>query len=147
MKKILQKLIFPFLLILSITSYAQNSQDFGQYVIHYNAITTDFLPKDIAKENGIKRSKNQGMVNITILKKLLNTPSKPTVATVQGSAVNLSKQLQTLEIKQIKEGNAIYYISQFRVNNTETLDFTFHVKPEGDSESYTVKFRHKFYTK
>lgn len=128
-----------------LTVQAQNSQDFGQFVVHFNAIKTDFLQEAVAKQYQINRAKDRGLVNIAVLKKVMSMPSQPTPAQIEGSAVTLSKQLRNLDIKEIKDGNAIYYLTEFKIGDGETLDFTFNVKPEGDSEAYTVKFRHTFY--
>lgn len=125
--------------------YAQNSQDFGQFVVHYNAIKTDFIPPAVAKQYQLNQAKDQGMVNIAVLKKVMNMPSLSTPARIEGSVVNLSKQLRQLALKEIKDGSAIYYLAEFKVGDGETLDFVFNVTPEGETEAYTVKFRHTFY--
>ncbi len=47
---------------------AQQSQDFGDYVVHYNALNTNFIPPQVAKSYAIKRSSSRALLNITILK-------------------------------------------------------------------------------
>ena len=56
-------------LLLPVTASAENSKDFGQFVIHYNAMATDMVPPEVARKYRITRSQNRGMINITVLKK------------------------------------------------------------------------------
>lgn len=134
------------LLLAPLAAQAQNSQDFGNYVVYYNAFTTDFLQPAIAKTYGITRSKHRAMVNLSIQKKVMGTSGEPVTAKIEGVAANLTGQLKTLTLREIRDGNAIYYIGEFPVANLETLDFTLRVKPVGSSQHFSVKFRQQFYT-
>ena len=124
-----------------------NSQDFGEHVVHFNALLTSTLSPGVTKQYGIKRSKNRAMLNITVLKKVLGMTGEPVPATVVASAVNLTGQRKNLTLKEIREGNAIYYIAEFAVANEETLDFDIRVKPAGNAGTYDVRFRRQFYTR
>ncbi len=73
-------------LLLPLASTAENSKDFGQYVVHFNALATDVLPPQVAREYRITRSQNRGMINITVLKKVLGSPGQPVHARVTASA-------------------------------------------------------------
>ncbi len=125
---------------------AENSKDFGQYVVHYNALSTDMLPPQVAREYRITRSKNRGMINITVLRKVLGSPGQPVHAFTQASAINLAGQGRKIRMREIREGNAIYYIGEFRVTNEETLKFDVSVRPQGTQEQFQVKFNQDFYT-
>ena len=61
----------------TLSSHAENSKDFGQYVVHFNALATDQLPARVAREYRITRSKNRGMINITVLRKVLGSRHQP----------------------------------------------------------------------
>ena len=74
---------------------ADNSQDFGDYVIHYNAFRSDTLEPEVAKQYDLIRRNNRIIVNIAVLKKVLDTTGKPTAAKVEGHASNLTGQLKT----------------------------------------------------
>ena len=52
--------------MVGIAVYAENAETFGDYTIHYNALSTESLSPDIAKTYGIRRSKNRGLVNIAV---------------------------------------------------------------------------------
>ena len=134
------------LLLLPLTVDAENSKDFGQFVIHYNAMATDVVPPQVARKYRITRSQNRGMINITVLKKVLGSPGQPVHARVEVNAQNLAGQGRTIHVREIREGNAIYYIGEFGVANEETLKFDVRARPQGTQEFVEVQFSQDFYT-
>ncbi len=139
-------LLLAFTFLLPHSAAAENSMDFGEYVVHYNALATDFLPPEVARKYRITRSRNRGMVNITVLKKVLGSPGQPVHARVELLAENLVGQGRVIRLREIREGKAIYYIGEFRVANEETLSFTGRVQPRGTEELLEVHFSQGFYT-
>jgi len=129
------------LVSLPFTSHAENFAEFGDYVIHHNALPTDILLPEVARAYKIKRSKNRGMVNIVVQKK-----GKGVAAEVNGTGTNLNSQLKHLTFREIKDGEVTYYIADFRVTNKETISFKVNIKPQGSSKTHTVKFKKEFYT-
>ena len=125
---------------------ADNSQDFGDYVIHYNSLATDMLTPEVAREYHITRSQNNGMVNITVLKKVLGSPGQPVHARVEVTATNLTGQTRNVRMREVREGNAIYYIGEFGVTNEETVKFAARVRPQGNMNDLIVEFSQDFYT-
>lgn len=147
MKKTIASILIPvFALLASSLAQAENSQDFGEYVVHFNALSTNQLPPAVTKQYGIKRSKNRGMINIAILTKMLGTTGKPVAASVTASAKNLTGQRRDIKLREVREATAIYYIGEFPVTNEETFRFSVKVKPEGSPDSYTVDFKQQFFT-
>ena len=134
-------------LLLAAVAQAENSQDFGDYVVHFNALSTDMLPASVTKQYGLKRSKNRGMINIAVLRKVLGTTGKPVTAEVTASAANLTGQQRDINLREIREGTAIYYIGDFPVTHEETLRFRVSVKPKGEPETFEVKFKQQFFTR
>jgi len=125
---------------------AEQAKVFGDYSIHYSTFTTDMLTAEVASGYNINRSKNRALLNISVLKKVLDTTTKPVRATVVASATNLSAQLKNLEIKEISDQGAIYYIAEFPVADREILNFNISVTPEGESNAYTLTFQQEFFT-
>ena len=41
--------------LLSLNSYAENSKEFGDYVVHYNAFRSDTISPDVAKQRSEER--------------------------------------------------------------------------------------------
>lgn len=147
MKKSSIHLTFSIALILltfNIT-YAENAYDYGDYTIHYNALQTTSLSQKIAQSYGITRSKNRGMLNITVLKKTHEALPSPVIATVSAHAKNLNNQIKTIEIREIREQDAIYYIAEFNISDGELLNFTLNINPENSSPQ-TIRFDKQFFT-
>ena len=147
MKKLISSMILIGMLSLTTPGEAQQSQDFGQYVVHYNALNTSMIPPQVAKGYGIQRSSSRALLNITVLKKVMDTPGTPVKANVTASGTNLTGQRREIDIREIedKEG-AIYYIAEFPVHNMETYNFTIDVRLEAETDPLVVKFRQQFYT-
>ena len=133
------------MLAFPIMAKAERSQDFGEFVVHYNALSTRFLPPQVASKYGIKRSPREGLLNIAVLRKVMGSGVEPVVSRVEGTARNLTGQEYQLSMREIREGTAIYYIDTFRVNNEETLNFELSVTPKGSEEAYSVVFRQQFF--
>lgn len=125
---------------------AETSQTFGNFTVHYNAFNSDVLQPSMAEAYGIVRSKNRGMLTVSIIKKEPGSMGKPVRAAITASASNLTGQFRKFDIREIDEGSSIYYMSVFHVAHEEMLDFVLQIHPEGDTQSHTVKFRQKFYT-
>lgn len=126
---------------------AQQSQDFGDYVVHYNALNTNLIPPQAAQGYGIQRSSSRALINVTVLKKVMDTPGTPVSASVTATGTNLTGQRRDIEIREIREQEgAIYYIGEFPVHNMETYRFNILVDIEGEDEPLAVKFRQQFYT-
>lgn len=133
-------------LLLSSSALAQRSQDFGNYVVHFNALNTNLIPPAVAQHYEIQRSSTRALLNVSILSKVLNTPGTPVHAKVTATARNLSGQLRDIEIKEVDDQSAVYYLGQIRVRNEETFDFTVNITPDGEDEPLVVRFRQQFFT-
>ncbi len=138
-----------FILVLSLgsaASYAESSKEFGDYVVHYNAFRSDTISPDVAKQYGLARANNRILINIAVLKKVMNTTGKPTKSKVTGHASNLTGQLKKLEFKEINEGNAIYYLAEAKISDGEFLKFDIQIIPEGETRPARLKFDKRFFT-
>jgi len=142
----LKTLFILALSLLSLNAYAENSKEFGDYVIHYNAFRSDTISPEVAKQHVLARANNRVLINISILKKVMNTTGKPTNGKVTGHASNLTGQLKQLEFKEITEGNAIYYLAETKVSDGEFLKFDIKVIPEGEKRPARLHFDKRFFT-
>ena len=146
---ITKTILCSFLLLISsvhTSAYAENSMNFGDYVVHYNAFRSDTLTPEIAKAYQITRRNNRMVVNITVLKRQADGKTTPVKARVEGFASNLTGQVKNLEFKEIVDGEAIYYITQDQVSHQETLKFEIKASPQGAGITGTVKFKQQFFT-
>ncbi len=137
-----------FLALLSTGSHAiaESSKDFGDYVIHFNAFRSDTLTPEVAKTYNLQRRNNRLIVNIAVLKKVMDTTGTPTAAEITGHVSNLTGQLKKLEFREIKEGNAIYYLAESQFSDGEFLKFELKIKPEGVDTPARLKFDKRFFT-
>jgi len=141
------KMLFILALSLgSLNSYAENSKEFGDYVIHYNAFRSDTISPEVAKQYGLPRANNRVLINIAVLKKVMNTTGKPTSSEVTGHASNLTGQLKQLKFKEITEGNAIYYLAETKISDGEFLKFDIKITPEGETRAARLHFDKRFFT-
>ena len=147
MKRLLSILLLAGSLVVAVDAAAQQSQDFGDYVVHYNALNTNLIPPQVAQAYGIARSPSRALLNITVMKKVMDTPGTPVSATVSATGTNLTGQLREIPIREIKDPEgAIYYIGDFPVHHLETYRFEVQVAVEGEDEPLMVRFRQQFYT-
>jgi len=113
--------------------------------VHYSAFNSAFLQPAVAKTYGVSRSRYQGVVSISLMKHGDEANPKSHGAFITGKAVNLSSQEKSLKFTEVKEGDAIYYISTFPYVNNEHLRFEIQVTPEGDERPHNLTFKQWFY--
>ena len=123
----------------------ESSKDFGDYVVYFNALSTDQLTPDIAREYGIVRSKSRAMLNVSIHRKLPSGLTEAVTGTVSASATNLNAQLETMTLREIREDTAVYYVGELGVMNGEVLIYTINATPAGSTDSFTVRFKKQFF--
>ena len=146
MKRLLKTLAILTVLT-SLPALAQQSQDFGEFTVHYNAMRSSMISPEIAKAYGIRRSDSRGLINISILKNTADNTTIAVKAKVTASGRNLTGQTRNVKMREVSEGDsAIYYLGELSVRNMETFDFTVIALPEGQDKPFSVKFRQQFYT-
>lgn len=146
LKNILMPALAGLLLVVAGIASAENSTAVGGYVIHHNTLTTDNLSPDIAKAYGLRRSKEQAMITISVIRGEKGTVGTPVEADVKVTARNLIGQQRDIDLREIREGDAIYYIGDFPVHNKEQLDFFIDVTPAGEHAPLSARMRETFYT-
>lgn len=139
-------LSFVLLLALSLHAVAEQAEEFGDYRIHYNTMNTTLLSPEVARAYDIQRSGTRALLNIAVLKKNNDELNTPVTARVRASVSNLAGQRRDLDVKEIRDQEAIYYIATFRFHDEENLNFRISVQPEGESRAHEFSFRQQFYT-
>jgi hypothetical protein len=133
------------LLLISISAMGENSTSSGGYTIHHNAIKTDFLDPKIAAAYDLQRSKFRGMVNISVIKEISGTTGKAVPADIEVQATNLMGVPKPLQLRQVREGEAIYYIGDFPVTDGEIVTFRLRVIPQDSKREIRARFSQQFY--
>lgn len=115
----------------------------GGHTVHFSAQSTDQLPPEVARQYNIVRSKNRAMLNVSVIR---DADATPVTAGVGVKTVNLTGQLKNVNMRKIQEQEAIYYIGEIPVANSETLVFDVSVTPEGKDDPIEVRFMRQFFT-
>lgn len=111
---------------------------FGDITVHYNTFNSTFLQPDIAKAAELIRSKNQGVINVSVVK-----DGKPVIASVTGTVKDLTSNSVALKFRQVTEQGAIYYIAQYPVPQQETR--TFEIKVQNGDKINTINFNQELF--
>ncbi|HHX8323715.1 TPA: DUF4426 domain-containing protein [Vibrio alginolyticus] len=129
--------------LLSLPSFADQFKNMKDIEVHYVAFNSTFLTPKVARSYDIKRNGYLAVVNISVLERA--SLGKPALeAKIAGRAKNLIGQTQTLTFREVKEGNAIYYLAELPITHEETFTFDIDVKA-GNKGSGKLKFTQKFY--
>lgn len=126
--------------------HAEQFKDFGEYRVHYNTINTSFLSAQVAREYGIQRSDRRAMLSLTVQRKE-GEKTVPIKADIEAQATNLTGQLRQVSLRAVEDGEAIYYIGEFGIENEEVLNFQVDLKPQGASDAISLQFREQFYVR
>lgn len=124
---------------------AQSVAGPGGITVHYAALPTLELRPEVARAYSVTRSGARGLLNIAVREAQADGQSRALSATIEGAATNLAGQRQTLNLREVREGEAIYYLAEPRIAAGETLDFSLSVLPEGATAPIAVRFRQEFF--
>jgi hypothetical protein len=123
----------------------EKKQVFGNYEVHYIGLNSSFLPEDVAEAYDIPRSRSLAYLSVSVLKTDEGDLPRPVSAKLTGQIKNLIGQSREIEFREIKETNAVYYVSTFRFDKSEIYRLTLQATPEGQKRTFDVKFSQKFY--
>lgn len=146
MKFLINTLSLALLLFLPLSSLAENSTHTGGYTIHHNALTTDNLPIQVATAYGIQRSKSRALLNVSVIRDQPGTTGTPVHAQIRAVAKTLYGQIRPIELHEVVEDDAIYYIADFPVAHRETLQFEFEILPADGRYPLRADMRQEFFT-
>lgn len=134
------------LLLLPARSRSEQLRRFDSYQVHYNALSGDMLPAEMASRYRFTRSSKQGLVNIAVQKLAGDAAPVAVAAQIRGSAANLAGQRSELELREIRDADAIYYLAAFPVRGADTVNFDLTITPDGSTRSYSLKFSKNYVT-
>lgn len=110
---------------------ANRKKDFGDITVHYNTFTSSFLPAETAQKVGVVRSKEKGLINVTVIKGV-----SPVAAQVTGTVKDLGGKSEILTFKQIEEKSGISYLAPYSVTQREYKTFTINVETGGKAHGF-----------
>jgi hypothetical protein len=125
---------------------AEQAERFGPYIAHYNTFNTNSLTPAVAKAYGITRSSNLALINVAVLRARPEALDEAVTANVSVRATNLVGQKKTIELIEIQDQGAIYYIGTFGIRNEERINFEVRIQPtDGSAIAHTFRFHQTFY--
>jgi hypothetical protein len=122
---------------------AQQSERFGPYELHYSVVNTTFLSPEVAASYGLVRGNQRAILNLAV-REHTDSGSEPRTMQLKGRTWDLI-QNQTLEFLEVREGEAVYYLADFKFINEEWRFFEVDFRPEGSQETYTFELKHQLY--
>ncbi len=122
----------------------EQSKKFGDYTVYYNAFNSAVLSPEVARQYGLTRAGNLGVVNIAI-RKGEGKDSVPISSLVDGEVSNLLSQTSPLLFRKVEESGAIYYLATFRFDNQDTLTFKVDFTPDDSKRNFKFSFQNQFF--
>lgn len=123
-----------------------NAEIFGEHVVHFSTQSTTMLTPEVARAYDISRSENRAMLNVAVLRMGETRGGTPVSTAVTVEASNLLGQAKNIAMREVREGEAIYYIGEFTVADEEIVNFNVVVRPEGTDASHEISFKQQFFT-
>ena len=127
------------------TAYAQQSEMFGPYELHYSVVNTTFLEPKVAATYGITRGKERAILNLSVREHLDQNKDVARPMQLKGTTWDLMQKQKELDFQEVREGPAIYYIAELEFFNEEYRFFEVHFRPEGAQQTYTFELKHQMY--
>lgn len=120
---------------------AANELTVGNLTMHFNALPTTVLTPEVAREFGVTRSANRALLNIAVRRNVDGREALP--AEVSASATNLTGQRQEITLREVREGEAIYYLGELRIADRETM--VFDIRAVVDGVPMQTSFQQQFF--
>ena len=138
-------MVLTALLLSSLTSHA-GSKNFGEYTVQWSVFPSTFLTPEIARENGLTRSRGIGIVNIAIMQEGEDGGLDTVAGQVEGKVLNDIQQAKFLAFRRIQEGDAVYFIAEYQYSNAELMTFRITARPQGGDSDLPVRFAHTLFS-
>ncbi len=139
-------LIVLCLLLVPLIARAEQFERFGPYALHYSVVSTTFLAPEVAERYGIVRGERRAILNLSLLEQLEDGSTRPTAMQATGESWDLMQRKEKLVFREIREGQAIYYIAPLEFIDREWRNFAVEFSPEGSDSRYTFEHKHQLYS-
>jgi hypothetical protein len=112
--------------------------------VHYNAMPSTQLTPEIATRYGITRSANRALLNVSVMKGPRAATAVAVTARIDATAINGAGQRQALNLREVRDRGAIYYLGEARIEERDDLVFELVVTPEGGAP-INARYRQEFW--
>lgn len=98
------------------------------------ALPTSELTPEAAREYNVARDPRRGLLTVTIQRHQGPGKAKPLQAQVFAGAINQANIVSTIPVREVQQGDTVYYLGEFHVTPPDTLRFlvnanTLHGRP------------------
>jgi hypothetical protein len=131
--------VLSFVALASVAHAAQFAA-YPPYEIHYNAFRADFIGEEMAREAGITRRHDRGLVNVTVLRQQAGGASTPVEATVKITVRNLFGDQQRPTPRPVRDAGGVSYLGEFSLSGNDTYTIDLVVQPSDAKQEFTVRF-------
>lgn len=135
-----KKVMMLLVLMLPLSASAEQKKVMGNWDVHYIVLNTTFLEPKVAKAYDLVRSRNNALVNISVLDR---RSKKAQSVEMTGTAANLLGRKSALEFRKIQEGESIYYLATLPFDDEEL--YRFDIKIVAGNSNQRLKFQQKLY--
>lgn len=118
---------------------AEQKQVFDGYEVHYSVFNPSFLRAEVAERYEVVRGRDKALVNVSVL-----DGDRSMAVRVTGTVKNLLGQLQTLDFREVREGEAVYYLAMLTYQDRDTLRFEITADLPGHGPA-VVRFQQTLY--
>lgn len=116
-------------------------QTVAGYQVHFNVMPTSDLQPEVARRNNISRSENLLLVNLHVRKDDGDGGlGEARRAEVTATARTLIGQRREISLREIDDGDTVYYIGTLRKTSGDRLIFDLNIKPEDARRAFDVRF-------
>ena len=118
---------------------AQQSTRYDQFELHHSIVYTTFLSPEVAAEYGITRGPDKAILTLSVRDadsgEIAGRPMK-----IEGRTWDLITGGE-MDVREIREGRATYYILPFEFLDREYRFFEFSFTPEGSEKQFEHKMK------
>ena len=119
---------------------AEQMQRFGDFEAHYVVFPSTFLQSEIAHQYGLRRGPGLAVVNLSVL----DAAGTGAACAIVGQSKNLLGQISPLTFKEVREGDAVYYLAEVRHADQEVLRFSLTITPP-EAEPFNLNFQQRLH--
>ncbi|MEK9919891.1 MAG: DUF4426 domain-containing protein [Luminiphilus sp.] len=123
----------------AINAHGQQSTRYDEFELHHSIVYTTFVAPEVAAEYGIIRGADKAMLTLSV--------RDASSGDLAGRPMQISGRTWDLitggamDVREIREGRATYYIVPFEFLDREYRFFEFSFQPEGADKSYEHKMK------
>ena len=117
--------VFFFCLLLP-TSVTAGHKETSDHIVYFTSIDSRLVPPMVARSHGLPRGPRYLTVSVTVH---TTASAKAVAAQITGHTTNLLAQQVSLEFKEVREQDALYYLATHTADQKDTHRYRLVVQP------------------